>query len=726
MYMSFKTFGRRIVGLTKDERLRLMLVTSGILFALALVVVILRLYRLSERPPVLHYDEAAHGLDALRVFQGKHSVFFPSNNGREGLVVYMVALATSFLGRTTLAIRLPTALASAATVFAVFWLGRVLFGEDGESRRATPWRGLAVGGVGAGLTAVSLGQTAFGRMAFRGNYLPLFLCLCVALLWLGWRQRSWWQVALAGAVAGLLQYTYIPARFTPFLFLFFGLSFLLPLGSFTKAKVRNELPWVGIFVVVAGLVAAPMLVYSLRYPGIVFMRSSQLWDVGQGQAFPQTAFLSNMREYLLRFGLPGGEDLHLNDTGQFALNPFEAFFFWLGVGIAVWRWQRRSENRFLLIWVAVLILPVMFASGSSSIRMIGAVPAIYLLTAVGVWETVRFFTDRFFQKNRANIFAAMGVVISGLILIQGVLTYRNYFDKSTKFPGLFGEQASVWVDLAHALNIQPSDSTMVYLIPTANTEWLSSLRFLYQGAAQTYLIDVFAPDLAGEIESALMQMESISAVKLVKWNTTNYYIRGSIAHFAFLLDKYGQHSGSEEFADFQVHNYADVSLDSPWTFYEQLEPLTVLYDGGISLQGFALGQDEEQLSSRQPFNLGQDRSLWAFLQWQIHPGMDTDFAVSLRFYNDEGEMVYQHDDVPRRLTDHSPTSHWAADEVVDTLFYLDFPPDLQSGNYELRLVVYDFNTRIPTVEIDVWEPEVTVARLPLLFTPSAQIQNQNR
>lgn len=65
------------------------------------------------------------------------------------MVVYAVALATSVLGRTVVATHLPTALASAGTVFVVFWMGRQLFGR-GENGRATPWRGLVIGGGGGG------------------------------------------------------------------------------------------------------------------------------------------------------------------------------------------------------------------------------------------------------------------------------------------------------------------------------------------------------------------------------------------------------------------------------------------------------------------------------------------------------------------------------------------------------------------------------------------------
>ena len=51
--------------------------------------------------------------------------------------------------------------------------------------------------------------------------------------------------------------------------------------------------------------------------------------------------------------------------------------------------------------------------------------------------------------------------------------------------------------------------------------------------------------------------------------------------------------------------------------------------------------------------------------------------------------------------------------MVDTLHLLEIPAELQPGEYELRLVVYDFETQQPTVELGVWEPEKVLARLRL-------------
>ena len=111
--------------------------------------------------------------------------------------------------------------------------------------------------------------------------------------------------------------------------------------------------------------------------------------------------------------------------------------------------------------------------------------------------------------------------------------------------------------------------------------------------------------------------------------------------------------------------------------------------------------------------MGTDRSLWGFLQWRIGAALEVDYAFSLRLYDVNGELAYQADNMIRNFVLLTPTSSWAANEISDTLFYLDLPPELASGEYELRLVVYDFETQVPTVETGVWEVESTLARLRL-------------
>ena len=660
-------------------------------------------------------------MDALRVLQGEHAVYFPANNGREGLIVYTIALAISFLGRTVLALRVPTALASAGTVFVVFWLGRLLFGKD-EDGRATPWRGLLMGGIGAGLLAVSIGQTIIGRAALRANFLPLFLCLCLALLWWGWKEKIWWRIALAGVCAGLLPYTYLAARFTPFLFLLFGLSFLLPWGR-SNGRSRGELQRAGLFLGAAGLIAAPILAYFALHPEAFFSRSNQLLILQseRNQGDPLGAFLDNVWVHLLALGFRGDPNWRHNFAGQPMLNPWEAFFFWLGAGMAVLRWKQPAY-RLLLLWTAILPLPAMLARDilvPNTLRMIGATPAVYLLAAVGVWEAFRFLRGRLFQNNHNTAAIVLATLVGSTVLVQGVSTYRTYFQEWGNESEVYHEYAVGWVDLIQVLSRQPPDAETVFLIPDGQRHKglqegfrSPSFEYLYQSAAQVHLFHTAMPDLAQKIEATLAAKEYLSIVKVVDWDTNAAWTGDESDRFAVLFDKYGRYLGSDEYGSFQFHTYTDIALDRPWTFYEHLEPVTVYYDGDIALQGIALGQGDRQLSAQDLLNLGQDRSLWMALQWMTESGLDVDYAISLRLYNTEGARSYQRDVVLWK-PDHTLTGHGGESELFDTLLRFDFPVDLLPGNYELRLVVYSTETQIPTVEIGVWEPEIVLARVRL-------------
>ena len=704
-------------GLAKEERLNVILVTVGILLVLALAVGLLRFHRLSELPLALHNDEGAHGINALQVLQGEHAAFFPENHGREGLIVYAIALSISLLGRTELAIRVPTALASAGSVFVLFWLGQVLFGRDEETGQATPWRGMWIGGVGAALLAVSLGQTIIGRSAMRGNFLPMLLSLSLVLLWRGWRRRSLWRIVLAGVCSGLLPYTYIPARFVPLLFLFFGLSFLFPLGSLTRARIRTELPWVGVFVGIAGLVAAPIVFHFIQHPEHFFFRSNQLLVFLPGRILgvPLEAFLVNTWEHLLALGFRGDPVWLRNIPGRPMLNLWEAFFFWLGAGSAVWRWRQQPAYRLLFLWFWILLLPAMLSidhTVPNSLRMIGTAPAIYLLAAAGMWETFRFLKEKLFQGGDTWAAIAVGVVITGMVLVQGVGTYRNYFQNwQATVPESKWAYWAMWGELAQVVRAQSPDLDTVYLIPVHS--WHYSVEYLDQVEEPAHVVYLLsAPNRVQQVKDELAVVGDNYIAKIVDLNDDghSHLSHQETERFVLLLGKYGRFLGSEEYANIRIHNFEGISLDRPWTLVDNLKSSEVHYDGGISLHAFAMGQGEEQLSSNQPFSMDQDRSWWLAMQWQTAPGLEVVFSISLRLHDAEGGNVYQRD-VVLENSNRIPTNKWPADELVDTLHLLEFPSEIPPGEYELRLVVYDYETLKPTVELGVWEPEVTLARL---------------
>ena len=423
--------------------------------ALTVAVVVLRLYRLDELPAGIQVSEALNGLDALRVLDGKHAVFFPSEfSGHEGLVVYLIALSISVLGQTDLALRLPTALANAGTVFVVFWLGRLLFGRDWTGR-ATPWRGIFIGGVASCLMAVSIGQTVLGRTVFRANHLLFLLSLCLALLWWGWRERKWWAVTLAGVCAGLVQYTYIPARITPFLFIAFGLSFIIPRSVAEEKSVRSELAWILNVGGVAFVVAAPILIFFAWHPEHFFLRSNSLLvlqpEISQGN--PLGTLLDSVIWHLAAFGFKGDVSWRHNFGALPMLNPWEAAFFWLGAGVCLWRW-RMPACRLLLLWAAFLLLPAVIAVdyAPNTLRMLGATPPVYLILAFGLWEAFQFAKNRFFPTRAVAGAVALAAAASAVIVIQGAITFRNYFEVWAHERGVQFAYEVPWSDFARTLD----------------------------------------------------------------------------------------------------------------------------------------------------------------------------------------------------------------------------------------------------------------------------------
>ncbi len=760
-----------------EGRLPRVLVAWCILLVLALAVLALRFQRLSELPPGLYFDEGVHGVDALHVLQGEHAVYFPANNGREGLIVYAIALTTSLVGRTLLAVRLPTALASAGTVFLVFWLGQLLFGRD-ERGRSAPWRGLMVGGVAAGLMAVSIGQTIIGREALRANFLPLLLSLCLALLWWGWprhdqpnagsgapagpadsgleakkvRLRSSWRIALAGVCAGLLPYTYIAARFAPFLFLLFGLSLLLPFSRRKTAtdggKERDQLfhlpltntsrgqgplgqnlPLVAIFLGAAALVAAPILLHFILHPEDFSSRSDVLWvfhpTYSKGE--PLRALLENIWTHLLVFGFRGDSNWNYNFGAKPMLNPLAALFFWFGLCMTLFRW-RRPAYRLLFLWLGILMLPTMlsrdFIPPPNTLRMFGATPAIYLLTGVGMWEVFRITGQRCLAlSSRAErvcreygtwLAIALGTVIAVWILVQGVSTHRTYFQEWATTPKFHKEYYGEWASAADILNAQPHAAGLVYLLPYRFIR-NHGFEYLYQGETPALVIRVSTTEMAHNVESALSAIENLSTVGVVDWEDELSWSGDGDENLVALLDKYGKLSERKEFDRFQIHFFSDISLDRHWSLHEYVEPLSVDYDGGISLNGLALGRGKTQLSALQPLTVENDESLWLLLRWKTAPGLEINYAISLRLHNAEGAMVYQKD-VNLLSKEDTTSGGWIPEEPVDTISNITVPTNIDPGDYELRLIVYDPRTLKPTVELDVWEAELSLAQIRVAAT----------
>jgi 4-amino-4-deoxy-L-arabinose transferase-like glycosyltransferase len=678
----------------------------------------LRLYRLSELPPGLFYDEGAHGLDALSVLQGEHAVFFPRNQGREGLIIYSIAALIPFLGQTILAVRLPTALASVGTILAVFYLGLVLFGNHSkeESRFNLSWRSLLIAGTSAGFLAVSLGQTIIGRISFRANFMPFLLALALALLWSGLQQHRRGQIILAAICTGLLPYTYIAARFVPFLLLIYALS-LLWAQKISQQSIRQSLRLLLLYSAITALVAAPILTHFALHPEDFTSRSNNLWifnpEINHGSL--RNAFLYNLVDHLAAFGFKGDPNWRHNFDSRPWLNPVQAILFWIGIGVALWRW-RQPAYRLLLLWIGVLLLPSLLALDSppNTLRMIGIVPAVYLMTGVGFWQLISWGTKLLPACRHTLVYGITALLIVVLIAGQGVITARTYFQDWATNPEVYQTHRAEWTALANEINAESTGAPVAYLIPFGNQygmDWReNSFDFLYQGTVPAHFFRSVSPNLAQEVQTALIA-DDVTEARSVNWTNGVHWSGDATERLPFLLGKYGNPIATLRQINYETYHFSDLLLDRPWSLYESIESLEVHYDGGLALRGIALGhRGGEQFTVKDSIPIGQDAQLWLVLHWQADLQPLADYAISLRIHNTAGELVYQLDKTLWSF-DQAPTTSWLPGEQSESLAILHLPTELAAGEYTLRLVTYDIQTLIPTVQTEVWEAEVLLARL---------------
>jgi len=166
--------------------------SSAWLWGLVVVLLIataLRLPAFGAVPPGLYHDEAQHGLDAVDILRGQPKLYFPANNGREPLFIYLVALSVAAFGRSPFALRLPALVAGVLTIAATAAMGRALF-----SRR--------VGLLAAAVLSVTLWHVHLSRVGFRAVLLPLFIALAVWQGARGVRTGRWSHWVAAGILYG--------------------------------------------------------------------------------------------------------------------------------------------------------------------------------------------------------------------------------------------------------------------------------------------------------------------------------------------------------------------------------------------------------------------------------------------------------------------------------------------------------------------------------------------
>jgi 4-amino-4-deoxy-L-arabinose transferase-like glycosyltransferase len=345
--------------------------------AVMAAAVFLRFYDLANNPGGLYGDEAAEGLDALRLlhqpgFHPDWMVWFQSDGGREALFAYVVAAAFHVFGETALVLRATAAAFGVAGVLAIGWLGR----------RFGTWTGI----VAAAWAAGSLWLICISRDGMRNAFVPMFGAAALIAL-LHWAARPGRISALlAGGLVSLASlYTYQPLKMLPLLVV----VWIVWLRHADRARYNELRAGIVPFAAAFLIVAAPMIAVAVTDPVSYFGRAAAVSTFN-----PAVAADASLPIHVLKtigmFGFTGdGNGRH--DVAFLPLLPLPLVAL---AALGVWRLCRNRRDpghALILLSLPIFMIPPLVATEGWSphfLRVLGMAAPLGVTIGLGAAEFV--------------------------------------------------------------------------------------------------------------------------------------------------------------------------------------------------------------------------------------------------------------------------------------------------------------------------------------------------
>lgn len=339
------------------------------LIAIVVLASVARIAGLSSLPFGTWYDEAANGLEALRVLnEPQYRPVYTDGVNASGHYLFLIVAAFDLFGVSTQSIRLISAVAGIATVAAAYFAGRELFGSS-------------MGVIFAFVIAVSRWAVNFSRLGMYNTFTPLFELLAIAFLIRALRKNRLDDFVLAGVSLGL-GFCYYSA---------FQL-FAVAVGVFLiYVVITHWRPgpqfWLGLaaMALAALVVAGPIVKYAHERPESYFARvqnTSLLAGKSADERIP--ALSQNLRKHLLMFNVKGDPNGRHNLPGEPMLDPITGALLVLGIALSLMRW-RQPFSLLLLLWFTIALMGGVLSldfEAPQSLRSIAALPAVYLLAVI--------------------------------------------------------------------------------------------------------------------------------------------------------------------------------------------------------------------------------------------------------------------------------------------------------------------------------------------------------
>ncbi|TAK28380.1 MAG: glycosyltransferase family 39 protein [Chloroflexota bacterium] len=637
--------------------------------ALGFIIVLgalLRLLWLDTIPAGWHHDEALMGIMASEVFRGdQRPIFFPAYLGQEPLYIYLSAAMMWLLGgnQDVLPLRLTSALIGTGTIGVAYLLGREMFGRR-------------MGLITAALQALSFWQILMSRDGYRSITQPPLEGLTMFLLWRASRRNSVWYYVAAGVALGGCIYTYLGARLFPGTLVVFAFWCILA-RRWPSVRMRIGLT---AFLVVAGLVSAPLLIYFATHPGTFSARIDQVMVLqpGNSGSEPLQAMGQNFLRLLGKFTVQGDTLWRFNLAGRPFFVGAAGVLFYLGLlAAAVGAVRRKPAPAMVLAWFVAMLFPSFLSVGTEAygLRSMGLAPGVFLLPALGfvaVWDLIAARAPRAWQPGTH---LAMGAVLIVILSIEGGTTYRDYFTDWAHTFGNAYESMEDMVDAARfiAREARPEDQIFV---------------------SSDYYPHPIVTQLAPQIYPRVRWFDGNSALVLTPQRTQDSLYAFPYSANAARLESYLPTEGLKERSTFPngVQKLAAYRLTP-----QQVETAinNVLNDPAITRANRNLGDQIEMLGYRLDPRVEQGGKLEATAVWRVlkDPTI-AEYVMFAHLLDSQWNMVAQHD-----TSMSFPTREWRAGDVFLARYPLQVSDRVAPGKYFVAVGIYDRGTmkRLSTV-----------------------------
>lgn len=408
----------------------------------------LRVWQLGSAPPGLYPDEAMNGNNALEALKtGEWKVFYPENNGREGLFIGIQAAVLKLAGvNEPWALRLPSAIFGSLTVMGVFFL---IFELARLSRLASPF---FVASAGSLFLAMSHWHLIFSRIGFRAIMAPFFLVWSVYFFAVALRSHKFRYAALSGISLGAGAYSYIAYRVMPLVFAVFIPVFLKKRGFWHIALGAA---------LAAIIVIIPLGFYFYSHPADFLGRTSQVSVFNSDT--PTTDLFRNIAKTVVMLNFRGDTNWRHNFSGGPQLFLPVGILFWVGLAAAL---RRRSFfDAVNFFWLILAMLPVVVSNEGlpHALRAIIMIPPVFALVGAGsAWS---------WRWAREHLSRAQASTVAGVIVLAAFLyTYVGYFEIWANHPETTKAFAAEYVKVGREINALPPETEKYVVVEASGVD----------------------------------------------------------------------------------------------------------------------------------------------------------------------------------------------------------------------------------------------------------------